>query len=181
MAKDSASLRDRYWRTVLLPARNDSSSPLLNISGASGISFSNENNHCASLRISSLASNCEENARTKESVCHDQDSEPTARDLQSENPADSCFCTEKEHCGFTKAFTTVSHLNQHRRAVHLRLRPHKCARCPLSFAKKFHLRSHEDAVHNKRRPFQCSTCSARFAKKTNRDRHERKVHPKNWK
>lgn len=79
-------------------------------------------------------------------------------------------------CG--TSFSQKSHLTQHLRTVHEKLRPHKCQQCPMAFAKRYDLNSHVDAVHSKERPHRCEECNKQFAKRSNLTRHMGYVHSK---
>lgn len=74
-------------------------------------------------------------------------------------------------------FSQRSHLNQHVRSIHEKLKPFKCNDCGKSFAKRFDLNAHVDAVHNKKRPHGCPHCPTMFAKRSNLKRHIEKLHP----
>lgn len=77
-------------------------------------------------------------------------------------------------CG--TGFSQRSHLNQHVRTVHDKVKPHKCQQCNKAFGKKYDLISHKDAVHSNERPHHCEFCNKRFAKRSNLTRHKEKLH-----
>lgn len=78
------------------------------------------------------------------------------------------------HCPLD--FTQRSHLNQHVRTVHEKIRPHKCNECEKAFGKKYDLVSHKSAVHSNQRPHACDVCERKFSKRSNLTRHKDKVH-----
>jgi len=77
-------------------------------------------------------------------------------------------------CGRT--FKQRAHLNQHNRAVHMKLKPFLCVSCDRAFGKRFDLNSHVSAVHLKHRPHVCRICTVSFSKRSNLKRHQRKLH-----
>jgi len=91
----------------------------------------------------------------------------------SGSPAKRPFKCSK---GCDQLFTQSSHLNQHIRAVHDRLKPFHCTLCNRSFGKKYDLTSHRSAVHLKVKGHTCQECRKPFAKRSNLVRHYAKVH-----
>lgn len=75
------------------------------------------------------------------------------------------------------AFSQKSHLTQHVKTVHEKIRPYKCESCPRAFGKRYDLISHVDAVHKKERPHACKYCDKQFAKRSNLTRHVEHMHP----
>lgn len=75
------------------------------------------------------------------------------------------------------SFSQKSHLTQHIRTVHEKIRPYKCEHCKRAFGKRYDLLSHVDAVHKKERPHACNLCPKQFAKRSNLTRHIDHMHP----
>lgn len=75
------------------------------------------------------------------------------------------------------AFSQKSHLTQHVKTVHEKIRPYKCDQCTRAFGKRYDLISHIDAVHKKERPHGCPYCNKQFAKRSNLTRHIEHMHP----
>ncbi|XP_044134364.1 zinc finger protein 574 [Bufo gargarizans] len=95
-----------------------------------------------------------------------------ATHISSEEPKTTPECEpESFRCPqCSKEFSTRLKMVQHRRAVHVTERKHKCTVCGKHFKKQVHLRNHM-RTHTGERPFQCSACGKAFGTHTNLTRH----------
>lgn len=137
-----------FWETVLNQPTNSTKSPSSTGVGLGSLDSSHSRRH----RQSSHSTNSGGRGELNQKIYHCQ------------------------LCSVT--FSQKSHLTQHSRTVHERLRPHKCDQCDMAFAKRYDLTSHVDAVHSKERPYECPTCRKTFAKKSNLTRHISYIHEK---
>ncbi|XP_075696419.1 zinc finger protein 574-like [Rhinoderma darwinii] len=69
-----------------------------------------------------------------------------------------------------KEFPSRLKMVQHKRAVHVTERKHKCTVCGKNFKKQVHLRNHM-RTHTGERPFQCTACGKAFGTHANLTRH----------
>lgn len=76
----------------------------------------------------------------------------------------------------SSSFSQKSHLTQHIKTVHQKIKPYKCEYCGRAFGKRYDLTSHIDAVHRKERPHTCNICGKTFAKRSNLTRHIQQMH-----
>ncbi|CAJ0938826.1 unnamed protein product [Ranitomeya imitator] len=106
-----------------------------------------------------------ENGGSKENglaTTHISSEEPkTVLDCQTE-------CFKCPQC--SKEFPTRLKMVQHRRAVHVTERKHKCSVCGKNFKKKVDLRNHM-RTHTGERPFSCTACGKAFGTHANLIRH----------
>mmetsp|Transcript_3221 Transcript_3221/g.6069 ORF Transcript_3221/g.6069 Transcript_3221/m.6069 type:complete len:329 (-) Transcript_3221:227-1213(-) len=79
-----------------------------------------------------------------------------------------------ENCG--KAFKRKLHLQNHKLAVHEKIRPHHCTICSLRFVTRSNLQRHIKSVHAGARDFLCAKCDFASARKSDLARHNRLVH-----
>lgn len=102
---------------------------------------------------------------------------PTSQDLSAHKQKNHPKLARPFQCDLcSTGFSQRSHLNQHIRTVHNKVKPHRCQQCNKAFGKKYDLISHQDAVHSNERPHQCEFCDRRFAKRSNLTRHKEKLH-----
>lgn len=84
----------------------------------------------------------------------------TTTDLECASSKDDKKNTfQCEGCG--KFFRWPHLMRRHFAAVHLKLKPHKCKKCELSFSRAEELRQHE-ASHTGSRNYKCNICSKTF-------------------
>ncbi|KAA8491165.1 C2H2 finger domain transcription factor sebA [Porphyridium purpureum] len=62
----------------------------------------------------------------------------------------------------SRAFTRVSHLKDHVRAIHEQTKPHSCGQCGKSFSARQNLYQHLRHVHKVANPFVCEHCKETF-------------------
>ena len=77
----------------------------------------------------------------------------------------------------------INHLNCHVNAVHLKLRPFKCEKCPSEFSQKSSLKSHFRNYHgeNAGKIHKCKECQKTLSTPLALRRHYSEVHEKNKK
>ncbi len=75
-----------------------------------------------------------------------------------------------EHCGYQCHY--YGSLTSHVKRAHLKLRPHQCTVCGMSFFSKGTLRGHL-TIHNPARNFECSECGKKFKRKGLLQSHSR--------
>lgn len=72
------------------------------------------------------------------------------------------------HCSYTTVW--LRDLERHGRRIHLKLRPHKCPLCPMTFAEKSGRDLHVK-MHSSDRSFKCKHCSKGFITLTRLNSH----------
>ena len=75
-----------------------------------------------------------------------------------------------------KRFGTERCLEEHKKGVHLKLRPFVCDLCHEGFRSKHEVNGHKKSAHSKDKPYQCSKCSKTFTTTTLLDHHIARVH-----
>ena len=78
--------------------------------------------------------------------------------------------------GCSAKFARASHLRQHQRTVHEKIKDFGCSHCSAKFGQASDLRQHQRTVHEKIKGFSCTTCTATFARASDLRRHEHTVH-----
>ena len=71
-----------------------------------------------------------------------------------------------------------SHLKQHWKAVHEKLKPYKCEECPYAASLKHHLQYHVKGVHEDARTYKCEQCPYAASGKRRLQYHVKGVHEK---
>ena len=77
-----------------------------------------------------------------------------------------------------KEFTKNSKLQQHIKAVHLKIKDIKCQECDYKCSEKINLQQHIKQVHLKIRDFECQDCNFKCSKKGDLQKHIKAVHDK---
>ena len=95
-----------------------------------------------------------------------------AEGATAQKVAKKCPCSQCD-----KSFKFPSKLKTHFDAVHLKLKPHKCADCDLVFAQKDKLVSHVKSAHGD--GFVCPQCSKPYSSKKCLDDHISEIHEGN--
>ena len=75
-----------------------------------------------------------------------------------------------------KAFSQMSHLNDHIKVVHEGIKEHKCLTCDKSFGYESNLRSHMKFVHEGLKNHTCKACGRKFGRLRNMRKHFKLVH-----
>lgn len=95
-------------------------------------------------------------------------------DIESDSEIDKVIISSPKalnQCAYCqREFKRKTHLNDHVRLVHERLRPYKCDFCERSFGLPRTLRIHIMG-HTKERPFTCNICQKSFRQKTELNLH----------
>ncbi len=67
-------------------------------------------------------------------------------------------------------------MEHHVRAVHEKLRPFACDRCPRKFSARGALKKHISEVHDQIKPFKCHVCDYKTARRNEFITHMSKRH-----
>jgi KRAB domain-containing zinc finger protein len=75
----------------------------------------------------------------------------------------------------TKTYKRPTQLKQHIKIVHLKIKPHKCDICLLSFGVMCDLKAHK-LVHSREKPHSCKICFKKFKHRSTILKHTLKIH-----
>ena len=98
-----------------------------------------------------------------------------ARDIQSHVGRQHLNLNEKQkhQCSYCyKFYTEDRSLKEHIKAVHLKIKPHKCNVCGVSFAKKYNLKDHLTR-HSSAKNCVCEYCNKAFKRDSTLRAHKR--------